>query len=614
MNLTVKKTLGLQGKAVMPGSKSQSIRAMLFALLAEGGSVLCNLLASEDTQAASHVCAALGANIAVNNEKFYIESNGLPLISDVAALNSGNSGITTLFTLPLLGLRKNHTDTIIFDCGEQMRARPIKSLINALRQLGMVINYLEGEDRLPVSVEGRLIGGKVEVDGTSSQYLSALLISLPCAENDSVVTVKDLVERPYLNMTLDCLDKQKVSYTHTHCDGVDTFVIQGNQKYTSYHHVISGDFSSASCLIAAAVLLPGDVELQGLDFNDTQGDKQLITLLQAMGADIKIKNNSIHIQGNQPLKGISIDANEIPDLLPALSIVATQAFGKTDIFNVSQARIKETDRIHSMTEGLRKMGARIEEHADGMTIYPSQLQGCLVHGYHDHRTVMALSVAGLVAVGTTMITDGEAINKTYPRFIETMQAIGANINVGEITSNKHIILIGFKYAGKSLIGHHLAKKLNKKFVDLDREIEKQYEATYGKMLTCRQIVQTHSEYFFRELESIALELMIHSEACVISLGGGTLLSERNQAIVKRHILLHVDAPRGVVFERIMVEGRPAFFDPQKDPYESFSHLWNERNKIYQSMTQYIINNSYTVDQAVTQAIMHLKHQENNYDA
>lgn len=614
MNLTVKKTPSLHGKAVIPGSKSQSIRAMLFALLAKGGSVLLNGLNSEDTQAASRVCASLGAKIVVKNEKFYIESNGLPLINGIDALHSGNSGITTLFTLPLLGLRKNHTDAVILNCGEQMRARPIQSLINALRQLGMVIEYLEGEDRLPVSVKGQLKGGSVEVDGTSSQYLSALLISLPCAENNSVVTVKDLVERPYLHMTLDFLDKQKIRYTHTHLDGVDTFVIQGNQKYTSLQYVIPGDFSSASCLIAAAVILPGEVELQGLDFNDTQGDKQLVTLLQAMGADIKIKNDSLYIQGNKPLKGIRIDGNDIPDLLPALSIVATQAFGKTDIFNVSQARIKETDRIHSMTEGLRKMGARIEEHADGMTIYASQLQGGLVNGYNDHRTVMALSVAGLVAVGTTTITEGEAINKTYPRFIETMQAIGANVNISEIKSEKHIILIGFKYVGKSLIGHGLAKKLNKKFVDLDKETEKQYEAKYGKFLTCRQIVQTHGESFFRELESISLALMIHSEACVISLGGGTLLSERNQAIVKRHSVLHVDAPRGIVFERIMVEGRPAFFDPKKDPYESFSHLWNERNKVYQTMAKHTINNSSTIDQAVSQAIVYLKKQENDYDA
>ena len=609
MNLIAKKTLSLQGKAVIPSSKSQSIRAMLFALLAKGESVLLNLLDSEDTQAARQVCASLGADIQVRGDKFSIKCNGLPLMCSTTELHTGNSGITTLFTLPLLGLRENVTTPVILNCGEQMRARPIKSLVDALRHLGMVIEYIEHEDTLPISVSGQLTGGIAEVDGMNSQYLSALLISLPCAENDSVITVRDLRERSYVNMTLDFLNKQGIHYTHNKIDNGDTFVIQGNQQYSSFHHAIQGDFSSASCLIAAAALLPGEVELQGLNFKDSQGDKKLVTLLQEMGADIKIENDSIRIQANKSLTGIRIDANDIPDLVPALAVIATQALGKTEICNVSQARNKETDRIHSMTEGLRKMGARIEEHADGMTIYQSHLRGSLVSGYNDHRTVMALTVAGIIAEGKTTVTDGEAINKTYPHFVETMQMIGANVTVDNIKSNKHVVLIGFKHVGKTLIGRHLAKRLNKKFIDLDREIEKRYEEKYGDVFTCRQIVQTHGEGFYRELESMALKVVIHSDACVISLGGGILLSEFNQQIIQDHILLHVDAPRGVVFERIMVEGRPAFFDPNKDPYESFSHLWSERNKIYKKLTKHTVNNNNTVEQAVNEAILHLDHQE-----
>jgi len=192
MHLTAKKTLILRGEISIPGSKSYSIRALLIALLSKGESVLLNLLDSEDTQAAQHICASIGVKIKAVGDQYFIESKGLPLVCEATELYTANSGITTLFTIPLLGLRENSSSPIVLNCGEQMKARPVKSLVNALRNLGMVIEYIENEDRLPISVSGKLKGGTAEVDGMNSQYLSALLISLPCAENDSVITVKDL--------------------------------------------------------------------------------------------------------------------------------------------------------------------------------------------------------------------------------------------------------------------------------------------------------------------------------------------------------------------------------------------------------------------------------------
>ncbi len=614
MHLLLNKSLSLQGNVIVPGSKSQSIRGMLLALLASGESTLVNVLNSEDTEAAMRVCTALGAKLNLAHKTLTINSDGLPFTETAAEIHTGNSGITTHFILPLLGLRKNYMTPIRLHCDKQMQARPIKSLMNALENLGMRIQYIEQENKLPIVVTGQLKGGVTEIDGITSQYLSALLIALPCAEKDSVIIVKDLHERPYVNMTLDWLQQQKIDYTHQQISDVDTFHICGNQRYASIHTAIKGDFSSASCLLAAAVLLPGQVALQGLDNEDIQGDKQLITILQKMGADIVTEKNKIHIKGNKKLTGLRIDANDIPDLVPALAVIATQAFGKTEIYNVKQARVKETDRIHSMTEGLKKMGASIEEYADGMTIYQSKLQGALVKGYGDHRTVMALSVAGMLAHGTTMITDGEAITKTYPGFIDAMQSIGAKINFYEPITNHHIILIGFKHTGKTIIGRQLAKILNKKFIDLDREIEKLYEQRYFELFTCRQIMQLRGETYYRELETDVLTEVLKLPPCVISLGGGTSLSQINQDMIKSHLLLHVIASRGIVFERIMVEGRPAFFNPDEDPYESFGRLWKERNATYKKLTARTINNNDTVERAVVDALIHLKHPsgENNY--
>lgn len=431
MYLKVQKSITLNGKVIPPGSKSQSIRGIILALLAEGESTLVNVLDSDDTGHALQVCKQLGVNVLQDEKKLYLKSNGVPIETHVKSINTGNSGITTRFIMPLLGLRKNSQESIIVNCGEQMRARPIKSLVTALTDLGLTIKYLEQDGILPVAVSGNLTGGSAEVEGMTSQYISALLLSLPCAEQDSQITVRNLHERPYMEMTLNWLDKQHIEYTHEHVGNTDVFQIKGKQKYKKFNATIAADFSSSSYIIAAAVLMGDLVEISGIDMQDPQGDKRLITILQKMGADICIEATHLLIRGKKPLKGIKIDANDIPDLLPTLAVIATQAIGKTEICNVQQARIKETDRIHSMTEGLRLLGASVDEHKDGLTVYQSMLSGACVKGYDDHRTVMALSLAGMLAEGLTIIDDAEAINKTFPSYVETMRSIGAVMEVSD---------------------------------------------------------------------------------------------------------------------------------------------------------------------------------------
>lgn len=429
MNIIARRTTTLNGRVAAPSSKSESVRGILFALLAAGRSTLTSVLDSDDTQDAMRVANALGATLTRDGEQLIIDSPGLPLQPRDAHINSGNSGITTHFALPLLGFNANPRQAVTWDCGEQMRARPIHSLVKALRELGMQIEHLKQDKCFPITVSGTLEGGETEVDGLSSQYLSALLIALPCAEKDSIVRVKDLHERPYAELTLRWLDELGIRYRHQQQAGEDIFHVPGQQRYFAFEKAIAGDFSSASYLIAASALTEGNVTLTGLNMQDAQGDKQLIPLLQQMGADIRATNTDLTIQGGKLLQGIRIDANAIPDLLPTLAVIATQAQGKTEIYNVPQARIKETDRIHSMTQGLTRLGAQVEEHADGMTIYGSALQGAAVHGFGDHRTVMSLALAGMLATGATTIDNAEAIDKTFPHFVRLMQSLGADLTV-----------------------------------------------------------------------------------------------------------------------------------------------------------------------------------------
>lgn len=432
MSLIINKTTYLAGEIIPPASKSQSIRAIILATLSAGESVLANILHSDDTQDAINVCRQLGAKIDASDHVLTIKGNGLPLEILTSEINSGNSGVTTHFLIPILGLRKK-AEPIILTCGEQMQKRPIKPLVDALNNLGLNIQYLNNINSLPIRISGKLSGGNTEVAGFTSQYLSALLFALPCAEKNSEIKVKNLQERSYVEMTLNYLKEQGIQFSYESAGELSIYKIQGGQKYKNIHKTIPSDFSSASYLIAAAALIPGEVTLKGLDMNEPQGDKRLISLLQKMGADIEVGPTHLIIRGGKKLMGIKIDANDIPDLLPTLAVIATCASGKTEIYNVAHAKIKETDRIHSMAEGLTSMGAKLAVKDDGLTIFQSELKGTSVRGFGDHRTVMALSVAGLIADGTTIVDSCYAIKKTFPMFISMMKSIGANMELQNAT-------------------------------------------------------------------------------------------------------------------------------------------------------------------------------------
>ncbi len=435
----VKNTLSLSGTITIPSSKSQNIRALFFGLLAKGRTTLDNVLESEDTRDAIRVCQMLGANFVQYEpherieSQIIVDSEGAPLRTNVTSVHTGNSGITTRFTLPLLGYRQNYEQPVIFDCGPQMRERPIQTLVDALRCLGMQIDYLEKNGSCPLQVHGRLLGGKTEVNGLSSQYLSALLMALPCATQASEIRVSHLHERPYVEMTLQWLQSQGIQFEHqiSQNENEDIFKITANQRYQPFHKKLTGDFSSASYFIAAGVLFNKTIEIQGLDMQDPQGDKRLVEILQSMGAEITVNPHSLIIKGGTRLQGIDIDGNDIPDLLPTLAVIGAAASDKTTIRNVTQARIKETDRIHSMAQGLSRLGAIVEEYTDGIRVYQSPLKGNLVEGFHDHRTVMALTLAGLLAEGQTHITGAHAVAKTFPQFFSLMQSLGADLDISD---------------------------------------------------------------------------------------------------------------------------------------------------------------------------------------
>ena len=226
-------------------------------------------------------------------------------------------------------------------------------------------------------------------------------------------------------MTLDWLDKQEIKYEN---DQMKRFEIVGGQSYKGFDATIPADFSSATFFLCAAALFADEVTLLGLDFSDSQPDKAVVDYLKQMGAYITIEADSVVIK-SAALKGADIDMNQTPDALPAMAVTAAFAEGTTRLLNVPQARSKETDRISCMAEELKKMGANIEELADGLIIGRSNLKPAELNGRSDHRIVMALSLAGLSLQEQCEIDTAEAINVTFPEYVELMKSIGANIEL-----------------------------------------------------------------------------------------------------------------------------------------------------------------------------------------
>jgi 3-phosphoshikimate 1-carboxyvinyltransferase len=371
----------------------------------------------------------LGALISTGDEWVIEGTGGVPKIpSDV--LDVGNSGTTLYTAIGAAALIDGYT---VFTGDEQIRERPAGPLLSALSGLGVDAFSTRGNGKPPIIVRGPMRGGHTVLDGSmTSQYLSSLLINAPLADNNTDIEVKKLVEKPYVDMTLAWMSEHGVWYEQ---DGYDRFHLLGGQKYEPFETTIPGDFSSATFFLCAAAITGSDLTLLNLDMNDTQGDRAVVEMLAAMGAKIEQLPEGIRIIGGE-LKGGDFDLSGTPDALPAMAVTACFAEGKTRLYNVAQARLKETDRICAMRQELSAMGAEIEEMLDGLIIEGRPLHAARVRGHGDHRIVMALAVAGLACKGLTEIDTAEAMNITFPNFVELMQDSGASMTI-DVAARSH---------------------------------------------------------------------------------------------------------------------------------------------------------------------------------
>ena len=416
----------LRGTAEIPGSKSHTIRAVAIATLADGVSNIAQPLDSADTRAAYNAYQAFGAEMEDLGATWKVTGTGGRIQVPNNIVDTANSGTTMNMALGTAALLPEGICVLTGD--GQVRRRPSGPLAQSLNDLGASVRSTRDNGCPPYVVEGRIQGGVTTLAATSSQYLSSILLNAPLAENETRVKLSVLHEVPYVFITLDWLQRQGIRVEHD--EKLTEFVVPGGQSYKPVDRRIPGDFSSATFFLAAGALPDNEVVSMGLDMNDTQGDKAVVDYLIAMGAEVRVDADSVKVTA-RGLEGCEIDMNATPDALPMMAALACFARGETRLVNVPQARHKETDRIAVMRTELTKLGADIEEREDGLIIRERGLHAGEVDGHGDHRIVMAMAIAGTMMAGTTVIHGYEAVNITFPSFLDVLTGLGAKARLVE---------------------------------------------------------------------------------------------------------------------------------------------------------------------------------------
>ncbi|MEM3666834.1 MAG: 3-phosphoshikimate 1-carboxyvinyltransferase [Candidatus Bathyarchaeia archaeon] len=425
-NVIIEPTETLSGEATAPPSKAYTQRTLIAALLSNGNSRILNPLVSEDTIATRRAVEAFGAEVQEHGDYWLVKGVG-SLKAPMSPINCGESGATLRFMIPVAALAQNATSFIL---GSSLSRRPIKPLLNCLKSLGVRSTLQHGKDFSLIKVYGGGIrGGKTKIRGDiSSQFISGLLFACPMASMDSEISLTTPLEsKPYVQMTKEVLEEHGIQIYIS--EDFKIFKIPSKQNYKPYNHRISGDFSSAAYLLAAAAIKPSKVRIKNLNYKTKQGDKAIIDILRRMGLKLKVGDYEVEAEGTgKPLNALEVDVSDIPDLLPICAVLACYSEGTSKIYNARRLRYKESNRLLSIYSELKKMGAEIVMEKDGLTIKgPCKLHGATINAHNDHRIAMACAIAALGASGKTEIQNAECVKKSYPKFFDDLRLFGVNV-------------------------------------------------------------------------------------------------------------------------------------------------------------------------------------------
>ena len=428
-HIDLKPVMHVEGAVRLPGSKSISNRTLLLAALAEGTTLIHDLLASDDTLVMLGALRSLGIEWnQVNDRTHIVYGAGGVLPNHEADLFMGNAGTAIR---PLTAALAVIGGDFTLHGVSRMHERPIGDLVDALNAVGAQIEYTGEQGYPPLRIRrGHIHADRMSVRGTvSSQFLTAILMAAPLMAREhpvSIDVVGELISKPYIEITLNLMRRFGVTVEQ---DGWQSFTVQPGQKYMSPGDIhVEGDASSASYFLAAGAIGGGPVRVEGVGRDSIQGDVRFAEALEQMGATITRGDTWIEASSNGVLKAIDADFNHIPDAAMTIAVAALYADGTSTLRNIASWRVKETDRLAAMATELRKLGAVVEEGADYITITPpAEIAAATIETYDDHRMAMCFSLAtldGKARRGNAMrILDPKCVAKTFPDYFEAFAGI-----------------------------------------------------------------------------------------------------------------------------------------------------------------------------------------------
>ncbi len=404
----------------VPGSKSLTNRALLIASLANGKTRLTNALFSDDSRYFAKALQTLGFEVRMDEVKHEMTVTGLggKIPVDKAELFIGNAGTAARFLSAFLTLGNGE---YILDGEPRMRERPIGDLVKALAELGAKLETTNNCPPVKIYASG-LPGGKTQIAGDiSSQFLSALLMVAPYAQYPIEITLStELNSKPYVDMTIAIMQDFGVKVKR---DEYQSFRVPITNYESRITYLIESDVSAASYFFAAPAICGGTVRVENISRNSKQGDIEFLDVLKQIGCQIMEGGNYIEVTGAESLIGIDIDMRDIPDTAQTLAAIAPFASSPTRIRGIASARVKETDRVSATCTELKRLGVQVEEHEDGMIIYPCQtFKPANIQTYNDHRMAMAFSLIGLRKKGVT-IENPSCVSKTFPNYFEVLETL-----------------------------------------------------------------------------------------------------------------------------------------------------------------------------------------------
>lgn len=403
----------ISGSITPPCSKSYAQRALAVALLADGESTIGNLELCDDTRSAIRCIEALGAEVTLIDDSTIRVRGGLAPRTD--RLHIGESGLATRLFTPIASL---HNQPITINGEGTILYRPISMMIDPLRQLGVEVR--DGGGFLPIQVCGPMQGGEVAVDGSiSSQFLTGLLLSLPMAQNDTTIYVKNLKSLPYVDMTIDTARRFGVEIAHKdYCE----FFIEGNQHYTATDYMIEGDWSGAAPMFVAGAVA-GEVTVENISRLSLQADTAIIDALISAGAEVESTDNAITVR-HRRLKAFEFDATHCPDLFPALVALAANCEGRSTLYGTERLLHKESNRAVTLAEEYAKAGIEVDiDEQNIMRVRGGKIHGCTADSHGDHRIAMSMAIAALTADAPITIEGAECVAKSYPSFFDDLEQL-----------------------------------------------------------------------------------------------------------------------------------------------------------------------------------------------